>query len=358
MWDSLREWYFVFIEPLLVYFGLTTWGQGDPTYGRNALPYSPLEREAIYDNDAVKVTRRRVYLCRGKPVLDTSLGEHITTVPHAWGKQVIDAWVNYYVWEMPHVPQRMNADVYLAHGINDYSALGLMMAGFRTIALDMPSFGRSTGLHAYVPDLRLNTNALDAVLYHVYMWDEVNKLENLVTRKRFAQGSSMGGFTVLYHAALHPPMTVAKLGNPTDRHHLALDGVAVSAPMLQIAPESRPGLVMEMVGRMLATVAGRLPLLRAIKGKISDDPKVEYYAALDPQVYHGFVRIGTALAIVAGLDHVNEIVAQVQCPVAIHHGSHDRVTTMLKSTPEMSVEDVERRNAVIQAIASWFLQLC
>lgn len=284
-----------------------------------------------------------------------------------------------------------------------------MMAGFRTIALDMPSFGRSTGLHAYVPDLRLNTNALDAVLYHVYMWDEVNKLENLAARKRFAQGSSMGGFTVLYHAALHPPRTAAKLGSHADRRHLALDGVAVSAPMLQIAPESRPGAVMELVGRMLSTVAGRLPLLRAIKGKISDDPKyvpplayrrVEYYAALDPQVYHGFVRVGTALAIVAGLDHVNEIVAHVRCPVAIHHGSHDRVTSpkgsqaffarlnaepktlriwpgvehgkchsldaaMLKSTPEMSVEDVERRNAVIQAIvcteltqASWFLQLC
>ena len=273
----------------------------------------------------------------------------------------------------------------------------------------MPSFGRSTGLHAYVPDLRLNTNALDAVLYHVYMWDEVNKLENLAARKRFAQGSSMGGFTVLYHAALHPPRTAAKLGSHADRRHLALDGVAVSAPMLQIAPESRPGAVMELVGRMISTVAGRLPLLRAIKGKISDDPKyvpplaycrVEYYAALDPQVYHGFVRVGTALAIVAGLDHVNEIVAHVRCPVAIHHGSHDRVTSpkgsqaffarlnaepktlriwpgvehgkchsldaaMLKSTPEMSVEDVERRNAVIQAIvcteltqASWFLQLC
>lgn len=121
MWDRLREWYYVFIEPLLVYFGLTTWGHGDPTYGRNALPYSPLEREAIYDNAAVKVTRRRVYLSGGKPVLDTSLGEHITTVPHPWGAQVIDAWVNYYVWEMPNATQRMNADVYLAHGINDYS---------------------------------------------------------------------------------------------------------------------------------------------------------------------------------------------------------------------------------------------
>ncbi|WFC93680.1 acylglycerol lipase [Malassezia brasiliensis] len=265
MWDKLREWYYVLIEPLLVYFGLTTWGHGDPTYGRNALPYSPLEREAIYDNAAVKVTRRRVYLCEGKPVLDTALGEHITTVPYPWGAQVIDAWVNYYVWEMPHATQRMNADVYLVHGINDYS-------------------------------VRLASDA---------------------------------------------------------------------------------GKIMELVGRMLSTVAGRLPLLRAIKGKISDDPKVEYYAALDPQVYHGFVRIGTALAIVAGLDHVNEIVGHVRCPVAIHHGSHDRVTSpkgsqaffarlnseskslpMLKSTPEMSVEDVERRNAVIQAIASWFLQLC
>lgn len=79
----------------------------------------------------------------------------------------------------------------------------------------------------------------------------------------------------------------------------------------------------------------------------------------------------------AGLDHLNEVMSQIQCPVAIHHGSNDRVTSpdgsraffdrlhvqpkmlriwpgiehaMLKSTPEMDVRDVERRNALIQDI--------
>ncbi|WFD02817.1 acylglycerol lipase [Malassezia obtusa] len=310
-----------------------------------------MEREAIYENDAVKVTRRRVYLSRGKPVLDTSLTDSIKTVPHKLGECTIDGWINYYIWEMPGVSKPMNADVYLVHGINDYSgkvmpqALGLMMSGFRTVALDMPGFGRSTGLHAYVPTLLLNTNALDAVMYHVRMWDEVNQLEGLESRKRYAQGSSMGGFTVLYHAAMHPPVASVKQGGPAENRRLALDGVAVSAPMLQIAPESRPNMFIEAIGRLLSVVAGRLPLARAIKGNVSDDPK--YVQALTSE-----------------WNHLNEVMSQIQCPVAIHHGSNDRVTSpdgsraffdrlhvqpkmlriwpgiehaMLKSTPEMDV---------------------
>lgn len=286
MWEVLRELYYVILEPILVHLGLGTWGGEDPTYGRDAIAYSPMEREAIYENDAVKVTRRRVYLSRGKPVLDTSLTDSIKTVPHKLGECTIDGWINYYIWEMPGVSKPMNADVYLVHGINDYSvgcsltqgkvmpqALGLMMSGFRTVALDMPGFGRSTGLHAYVPTLLLNTNALDAVMYHVRMWDEVNQLEGLESRKRYAQGSSMGGFTVLYHAAIHPPVASVKQGGPTENRRLALDGVAVSAPMLQIAPESRPNMFIEAIGRLLSVVAGRLPLARAIKGNVSDDPK-------------------------------------------------------------------------------------
>lgn len=202
-----------------------------------------------------------------------------------------------------------------------------MLAGFRVIALDMPSFGRSSGLHSYLYTMRWNVDALDAVMYHVRTFDEAENLPNLATRKRFAQGSSMGGFTVLYHCALHPPVATKAQGGPETHDRLALDGIAVSAPMLRIAPESRPNMFVEMVGRLISLVAGRLPLARAIKGNVSDDPKVEFYARQDPQVYHGLVRVDTGLAIIAGIDHLNEIVSQIRCPVAIHHGSHDRVTS-------------------------------
>ncbi|WFD42598.1 acylglycerol lipase [Malassezia psittaci] len=279
VWQVGQLVYFVFIEPVLVYLGLTTWGNGDPTYGRAALPYSAIEREAIYENNAVRKTQRRVYLANGKPQLDISLGTTIRTLPHSYQHGKIDAWVNYYVWEMPEVTRKVNADVYLVHGINDYSgkvapqALGLMMSGFRIIAIDLPSFGRSSGLQAYVPSLSLLSNALDAVIYHVHMWDQSDALPDLASRKRFAQGSSLGGFMVLYHAALHPPIASTKQGGPESHSRLALDGVAVTAPMLRIAPETHPGLIMEVIGRFFSKIAGRLPLLRAIKGNISDDPK-------------------------------------------------------------------------------------
>lgn len=282
----IREFYRVFVEPILVFLGWATWGCGDSTYGRNALDYSPQEYAAIYDNAEVKVTRRRVYLSKGKPILDVSLPNDVPAVPSKIADHFVDQWINYYVWEMPSVTRPVNADVYLVHGINDYSvgslltqgkvvpqALGFMMAGFRAIALDMPGFGRSTGLHAYIPSLRLNANALNAVMYHVRLWDEVNQLPNLATRKRFAQGSSMGGFTVLYHAALHPPVAPVKQGGPAVHDRLSLDGLAVSAPMLQIAPESRPNKFVEFAGRVVSQVAGRLPFARAIKGNVSDDPK-------------------------------------------------------------------------------------
>lgn len=173
----------------------------------------------------------------------------------------------------------VNGDVYLVHGINEYGGRGApqglvhMGNGFRVIAIDMPSFGRSSGLHAYLPSMRLNEGTLDAVMYHVHMFDKAQGLPNLDQRKRFAQGHSMGGFTVAYHAALHPPASAP--------HFLALDGIGMLAPMLQIAPESRPPMALDLIARVVSCFAGRLGVLRAIRGKLSDDPK--YVGILTPE---------------------------------------------------------------------------
>lgn len=99
----VREVYFVFIEPVLLYWDLVKAGFGDATYGRDAIPYGPIERELIYDNPAVRVTRRRVYLSQGEPILDTSLGSSKRALPFKYNGKRVDAWINYYVWEMPEV---------------------------------------------------------------------------------------------------------------------------------------------------------------------------------------------------------------------------------------------------------------
>jgi len=46
----------------------------------------------------------------------------------------------------------------------------------------------------------------------------------------------------------------------------------VTAPMLLIAPQTRPAAWIEAIGRVLACFAGRLGLIRAIRGNLSDDP--------------------------------------------------------------------------------------
>lgn len=183
----------------------------------------------------------------------------------------------------------------MAHGINEYSGRTVIAAdvhlknGFRVIGIDMPSFGRSSGLHGYLPTLRWLEGSMNAVMLHVRMWDEYNGMPGLETRKRFAQGASMyvcnplvsraslarwigslirfyrGGFTCAYHAALHPP--------PSTAVSLALDGIGMSAPMLQISPVTRPNKYIEAAGRLLSMFAGRLGLIQAIRGHLSEDPK-------------------------------------------------------------------------------------
>ena len=202
-----------------------------------------------------------------------------------------------------------------------------MKAGFRTIAIDMPTFGRSTGLQAYLPTMLDNPSALDAVMRHVRHCDSENG--DTGSRLRFAQGSSMGGFTALYHAALYPKVTPETLGgpNPFTVDRISLDGVAVTAPMLRIAPETHPSPLMELLANIVLILGGgRLPIVRAIRGNVSDDPRVEEYARNDPQVYQGYVRVGTALSVLFGIQHLDRLVPQIRCPVALHHGANDRVT--------------------------------
>lgn len=46
-------------------------------------------------------------------------------------------------------------------------------------------------------------------------------------------------------------------------------------PMVEVSPESRPSAAIEMLGRAIVRFAGSLPLAASIRGKVSDDPRVE-----------------------------------------------------------------------------------
>ena len=77
----------------------------------------------------------------------------------------------------------------------------------------------------------------------------------------------------------------------------------------------------------MAFFAGRLPLAAAVKGNVSDDPRVEEEHVLDPQTYHGKLRIATGLAILAGLIDLQLNASKINVPVVIHHGDKDRATS-------------------------------
>ncbi|PWN47624.1 alpha/beta-hydrolase [Violaceomyces palustris] len=376
--------YHIFLEPILCHFNLVAPGFGDPTYGREKLPYSKAELRIIHDNPEVTVIRRKV------PLYDTHTGQ---AGKRQW------SWVSYNIWVMEDVEARegLHSDVVLVHGLNDYAgklaphAHHFMKRGFRIIAIDLPSFGRSTGLHAHVPSMRINVSAMHAVIMDVRKWDLERDPSGLADRERklFAEGHSMGAFTVLYYAALYSPIREESNGHPSQelestpdspspyRPHLS--GVAVAAPMISISPESRPGPVVEYIAKAICFFSGRLPFAKAIRGNVSDDPRVEEEFMRDPQTYKGLLRISTGLAVLYGIQELEALAPKITCPLAIHHGSNDRATSpkgseeffrkvgtaeaekmlkiwegyehvMMKNVEGMSQEDEERRDVILRDI--------
>ncbi|KAK0550047.1 hypothetical protein OC845_002851 [Tilletia horrida] len=335
----------VFCEPALVRVGLVHPGGGDPTYGRLKVGYTAREKKNIYDNPRILVTERRIPAGLIEEGHRSAEAEHAQKVGKKAG---IGESTWYNIWEIPEAIQkaRLNADVVLVHGMNDYGgklgplAMPYLEAGFRVIVFDLPGHGRSTGVHGFVPDMKMLPEALHAVMRDVLKQDG----EAARGRKMFLTGTSMGGFTCLYYAALYPAIPKAGLNGsaeaeggqeaangvvPAETDEILrpnLAGVAVTAPMLGISAESMPPYIVHKIAEGIAFVAGRLPLVNGVKGNTSDDPRTDEEFHKDPLTYKGRVRVATGLAIWEGIAHLQSIPDRITCPVALHHGSKDRAT--------------------------------
>lgn len=89
-------------------------------------------------------------------------------------------------------------------------------------------------------------------------------------------------------------------------------------PQLIIAsPESRPHHLIELIGRGIQYFAGTLPLAKALRGKVSRDPRVEEDFFADRECspplglivalcYHGWLRVATGFSLLAGMTELEK----------------------------------------------------
>ncbi|KIJ26934.1 hypothetical protein M422DRAFT_38001 [Sphaerobolus stellatus SS14] len=313
---TLGTFFTVFVQPFLSAIGLYT--PSDPTYGRYLIstPDSELELASRTANGVqVKTRMRRIFvddLGKGKEAEDVQLiSEELST---GKGRE----WVFYKVWERVDARamkgRGRGSDVLLLHGINDYGGKWalhmdrLLEQGFRVVVPDLPSHGRSTGLHAYITSPAQLFQAIDVVL------NDINLLDDDSKRNIFLVGSSMGGGMALSYAALHSNSS-------------RITGVYAMCPMIGVAPETMPPPIVQLVGKVLSPILGRLPLATAVRGKGHHDPRVEAEFMADPRHYRGKLRISTGFALLRCMLNLMPPPHTFRTPFRISHGTHDRVTS-------------------------------
>jgi acylglycerol lipase len=127
---------------------------------------------------------------------------------------------------------------------------------------------------------------------------------------------SMGGWSVLYYLLKYPPTTLevdvateatqpdaplpahgdgykdGERARQDEKDRVQIAGAFVMCPMVEgrsntfqslltlASAQSRPSALTEYIGRGLKFIAGSLPIASAVRGNVSDDPRVEedFYA--------------------------------------------------------------------------------
>ncbi|KAF8315833.1 alpha/beta-hydrolase [Clavulina sp. PMI_390] len=331
----MGAFYEVVGAPLLSILGIYP---KDGTFGRYLLPPSPLQLDIESRPNMETRTRRVFYKAASKPsttvkgfgkteptaplpaVGDASLqdyivvqeGEDVTLTAAELRSGQGRNWVVYKTYELNTPEARAGkgrgCDVVLIHGMGDYGikylahADGVLNMGCRVIIPDLPSHGRSTGVHVHHDSPWELTEGVHAIL------TDARKITAEPPRKMIISGTSLGGWTSLAYALRYP--------NPP-------------TPLAGVWTLSR--------------VLGRMPLAPAAKGNASDDPRVEADAEADPRTYTGYLRISTGFALLFGLNTLIPSASVLNCPVRIVHGSRDRVTDHKRS--------IEFINAVNDAAA-------
>lgn len=346
----------------------------DPTFGRYTLPPHP-PHEMLSNDPGITHSYRRVFLPPDSdfPSLRESydsteivFSEEVKLVPEeiASGRRYGGRWIIYSIWEMPQEPdggwaeggRGRGKDLVLVHGLSDYGLRYaphmryFLQAGFRLIVPDLPSYGRSSGVNSFIPSLLLLPAALHVVLTDVVANDLA---AGRCQSKVFLSGASMGGWTVLYYLLKYPPSVSAadvveesqtkeprpplpgngkgyqRLERPKEeeRSRVQVAGAFVLCPMVEVSRNSRPSIFVEYIARAIKLLAPTLPLAKAVRGNVSDDPRVEEDFFRDPLCYHGWLRVGTGLALLEGMLELEKRAHEINIPIKLVHGTADRATS-------------------------------
>lgn len=107
-----------------------------------------------------------------------------------------------------------------------------------------------------------------------------------------------------------------------------VDGAVILCPAVQIHATSRPSLVVERIGKLLRTLAPKIPFARGNRGRNSSPEVAAIVDAMkraDPLFYNGRLRIGTGLAILDAIEHVQDKFHLIETPYLLQHGTADLV---------------------------------
>lgn len=155
-----------------------------------------------------------------------------------------------------------------------------------------------------------------------------------------------------------------------------VDGAVILCPAVQIHKTSRPSATIESIGKFLRAVAPKIPFAQGNRGHNSSSEVAALIDAMkraDPLFYNGRLRIGTGLAILDAIEHIQDKFHLIETPYLLQHGTADQVCHIsgseelhkktsskdkqFKSYPggshDLSNEPPPIRDAVVNDFVSW-----
>ena len=197
------------------------------------------------------------------------------------------------------------AVVLIVHGLGEHSgryrhvADALTTVGFACFGIDHRGHGKSEGLRAYLPDIRLAVHDL------AQLYDTVNA--NYPDKPVLLFGHSMGSLIGLEFALRYPERLRA----------IALSGTAINAE------NSRPNWLVSLclfAARHIPRVRLSPPTSPSV---LSHDQAVLRELWADPLTDKGMWRIGTSAALVQSARRIRQTAHQLRVPLLALHGSDD-----------------------------------